>query len=527
MLEPLRGLGLGRTKAIRWNLSATDLRRAAVANGEGVLTRHGHLVVHEGQRSGRTADATAVVPDNRSGAPSLWSDSSFTTASRHDFDRILARVSSHFSERSAYVFDGYAGADPKHQLPIRVVTDSAWLSLFARNMWFPAPPETAGPSFQPAFAVVDVPRGFVSSSQEPQIILDLKRRVALVAGTPFAGEVKNPVTTYLTYSLPDVHTLPLHSSLNFSAENGDAALFIGLSGTGKTTLGLVPSRLLIGDDFHGWNSDGVFTFERGCYGSAHRLLETNSDSINYMGSPGNVGAVLQDVAYDESRDSIDWASTSPAASCCVPIDAMYGSAPYTGRAAAPANVFLLVADAFGVLPALCALTPSQAAFIFLVGYTSKMPGTEVDVERAIATFSPCYAAPYLLREPTLYAEMFLSLIEEARPALWLLNTGWLAGPAATGTRIPIRHTIGLVEAVLRGSVTPASCVDRGVFGYRVPPRIPGVPIELLEPRRAWSAAESYDETARRLARSMRKSFAQYGGSRAAGKIGHGAPELWI
>ena len=526
MFEPLRGLALGESQDIRWNLSATDLLRAAVVSGEGVLTPQGQLVVHEGQRYGRSADATAVVPDDRPGAPALWSGSSFKIASRHDFDGVLAIVSSHFAGRPAYVFDGYAGADPRYRLPVRIVTDSAWRNLFARYTWFPAPLEAAGPSFQPSFSVVDAPGCFVSTSREPRMILDLKRRVAIVAGTPFAGEIKNPVTTYLTYFLPDVHALPLHSSLSCSRENGEAALFVGLSGTGKTTLGLSLSRLLVGDDFHGWSSDGLFTFERGCYGSAHRLMESDPEA-DYVESLGNVSPLLQDVTYDESRSSIDWPSTPLAASCCIPIEAMYGSAPYTGRAAAPANVFLLVADAFGVLPALCALTPSQAAFTFLVGYTSKMPATEVGVERAIPTFSPCYAAPYLLRRPTLYAEMFLSLIARTRPALWLLNTGWLAGSAATGRRIQLRHTLRLVDAVLRGAVAPASCVDRGVFGYRVPSGVPGVPAELLEPRRAWSYSGSYDDAARRLARSMTESVKQFDGSGIAAEIMRGAPEPGI
>jgi phosphoenolpyruvate carboxykinase (ATP) len=347
--------------------------------------------------------------------------------------------------------------------------------------------------------------------------------MALVCGTPVAGEVKNPVTTFLTYALPETRTLPMHSSINTDPRGDNPALFLGLSGTGKTTLGLTLPRALVGDDFQGWNSRGVFTFEAGTYGSARRLLDPKAPFLVRLTADPSVVPVLQGVAWDVDRQVVKLEETSAEASCSLPIAALMGSLSYTGCTAYPTNVFLLVADSEGVLPPLCALTPEQAAYHFLIGYTSKMPGTEVGVRLPRPTFSPCYAGPYLLRDPCLYARLFLSLVHECQPATWLVNTGWQREANGALVRVPLALTRELVRRVLDGALTVDACARRSVFGYRTPPPSADWPTEFVQLQDPLVNLESNRDSAQRLAGLMKMEFAKYDRTETA-VFADGAPQ---
>jgi phosphoenolpyruvate carboxykinase (ATP) len=505
----LRALGLAHPGPIHANLAAPPLVEAALARREAVLTDAGALATYTGPRTGRSPKDRFIVREPGSAEQIDWGKIN-QPIEPAACDRLLALTTAYLQNRELFVTDGYAGADPAHRLGVRVVAECAWHALFARNLFLrPSAAELAG--FRPDWTVLHaaglhaVPqRDGVRS--EAFIVFDFARRLILAAGTHYAGEIKKAIFSVLNYLLPQRGIFPMHCSANVGAR-GDVALFFGLSGTGKTTLSADPERRLIGDDEHGWSDAGVFNIEGGCYAKTIRLSPAGEPQIY---DAIRSGCVLENVPLDPVTRAPDYASErfTENTRAAYPVDYI-PRCELSGRGGHPANVFFLCCDAFGVLPPLARLTPEQAMYHFLLGYTAKTAGTEVGVTEPEATFSACFAAPFLPLHPTRYAELLRERLEKHRAPVWLVNTGWAGGPYGAGRRMNLGHTRALLRAVLDGALTGAAFVPEPVFGVQVPKEVPGVPAEILRPRQAWASAAAYDETAAKLARRFREEFRQY------------------
>jgi phosphoenolpyruvate carboxykinase (ATP) len=415
-----------------------------------------------------------------------------------------------------FIRDLYACADPAHRLRVRLVSESAWHTLFAHNL-FIRPPADELAGFEPDFTIVHAPEfnpdperhGVRRPPHGPTaaIVLDFASQTILIAGTRYAGEIKKSIFSALNYLLPNARVFPMHCSANSGAA-GDTALFFGLSGTGKTTLSADPSRGLIGDDEHGWSDDGVFNFEGGCYAKVIRLSAEAEPEI--YSTLGKFGTVLENVVMDSaSRDlDLDSEAITENTRAAYPIHFIPHHVP-SGRGTHPQNILFLTADAFGVLPPISRLTPEQAMFHFLSGYTAKLAGTERGVTEPQATFSTCFAAPFLVQHPGIYAELLRQKIERHHSTVWLVNTGWSGGPYGVGHRMKISHTRAMVTAALNGSLKDVPTDPDPIFGVHVPVACPGVPPEVLMPRNTWADKNAYDAKARDLARRFVENFKQF------------------
>jgi phosphoenolpyruvate carboxykinase (ATP) len=486
-------------------LSAARLCEEAVRRGEGILAATGALVCTTGAHTGRSAQDKFIVSDPATAEQVWWGTVNRQLDPEH-FEVLEADVATYFAAREAFVHECSAGADPAYRLPVRVVTDRAWHGLFARNLLIPVGAESA----------VDMQATIVDASgfrcdpvrhgtrSDVCVALHLARRLVIIAGTGYAGEIKKAVFTLLNFLLPGQGVLPMHCSANVGAD-GDVALFFGLSGTGKTTLSSDPHRRLVGDDEHGWSDRGVFNFEGGCYAKLIRLSREAEPQI--FGATGRFGAVLENVIVDaESREpDFDDASITENTRGAYPLGFIENHVP-EARAGHPATVVMLTADAFGVLPPVARLSPAQAMYHFLSGYTARVAGTERGVTEPSATFSTCFAAPFLPLRPSVYARFLGQKIARHESATWLVNTGWLGGPAGTGHRISIAHTRAIVAAALSGALEGSSMRTDPVFGLTVPVSCPGVPDTALDPRRTWPDGTAYDAQARRLAAMFQDNF---------------------
>jgi phosphoenolpyruvate carboxykinase (ATP) len=513
------------------NLPVAELYERAIAAGEGTIAADGPLVVRTGQHTGRSPRDKFIVREPWSEAKVWWGEVNHEISEEH-YDRLRARLMAHVADRQLYAQDMYIGAHPAHRRSLRVYTETAWASIFARNL-FRRPARADLASFAPNFTILDVPSFEADPATEgtrtgTAILLHLKRMEVIIVGTMYAGEIKKSAFTVMNYLMPDEGVLPMHSSINVG-EAGDACVFFGLSGTGKTTLSADPLRSLIGDDEHGWGDGYTFNFEGGCYAKTIRLSPMYEPDI--FATTKRFGTILENTDLDPVTRELDLDSEryTENTRAAYPLH-FIGNADPTGIAPGPKNVVFLTADAFGVLPPISRLTREQAAYHFISGYTAKLAGTEIGVREPSATFSAGFGAPFLPRHPGEYAQMLVERLERFDVPVWLVNTGWTGGPYGTGHRMNIAHTRNMVRAAINGLLDGVQMIQDPVFRVAVPVTVPGVPDEVLVPRATWADTAAYDATARRIAAMFHENFARYAGGvseaiRGAGPIAaDGTPE---
>jgi phosphoenolpyruvate carboxykinase (ATP) len=497
-------------RIVRANLSTPELYEDAVRAGEGVIAAEGPLVVRTGKHTGRSPKDKFIVREPSSARKIWWGDVNHPIALEH-YDRLRARLMAYLADRPVYAQDLFVGAHPGHRRSLRVYTETAWASIFARNL-FRRPSAAELKGFLPTFTIINVPSFQADPATEgtrtgTAILLNLARMEILIVGTEYAGEIKKSAFTVMNYLLPDEGVLPMHSAANVG-EAGDTVVFFGLSGTGKTTLSADPERRLIGDDEHGWGVDGVFNFEGGCYAKTIRLSPMYEPDI--FATTRRFGTILENVDLDPATRELDLDSDrfTENTRAAYPLH-FIGNADETGMAGQPTNVVLLTADAFGVLPPISRLTADQAQYHFISGYTAKLAGTEVGVKEPQATFSACFGAPFMPRHPGEYAAMLADRLHEHGVRAWLVNTGWTGGPYGTGERMNINHTRSMVRAALSGALDNVEFETDPVFGVEVPLTCPDVPNEVLRPRATWADGDAYDRQAGALARMFVENFAAY------------------
>jgi phosphoenolpyruvate carboxykinase (ATP) len=491
------------------NLSPSELIEHALARSEGVLGRDGQFIVDTRPHTGRSPKDKAFVKEPSSEAHIDWGETN-AAIDEAIFDGLWDKVQAYLSERDVYSLDCFVGADEKFRVPIRVYTEFAWHNLFARHLFIT--PEEPVPGFVPDFTVVDAAlfqadpkRDGVRSSTF--ILVNFKKRVILIGGTKYAGEIKKSIFTVMNYLLPLRNTLPMHCSANVGNADGDVAIFFGLSGTGKTTLSSDPHRPLIGDDEHGWSSEGVFNFEGGCYAKVIRLSPTAEPEI--WAATNRFSTVIENVVYDERTRALDVDSEAKTENTrsAYPLEFIPNIVPGS-KGGHPDTIVMLTADAFGVLPPISKLSREQAMYHFLSGYTAKVAGTERGVTEPQATFSTCFGAPFMVHHPTVYARLLGKKIDEHNVDCWLVNTGWSGGPYGVGKRMSIAYTRAMVNAAIEGRIGD-DFEEEPFFGLLVPKHVPGVPSEVLNPRNVWPDKDAYDETARKLSQLFYDNFKRF------------------
>nr|WP_271200047.1 phosphoenolpyruvate carboxykinase [Methylopila turkensis] len=494
---------------LNWNLETPVLIERSLRRGEAQLSATGALAAETGAHTGRSPKDKFIVRDETT-ENTIWWDNA-VSLTPEQFETLRQDFIAHVRGRELFVQDLYGGADPAHRLATRVYTEYAWHSLFIRTMLIP--PERAElPRFAPELTIVDLPSFRADPERHgvrsPTVIaLDLARGIVLIGGTAYAGEMKKSVFSVLNHLLPERGVMPMHCSANVG-EQGDVAVFFGLSGTGKTTLSADGQRQLLGDDEHGWGPDGVFNFEGGCYAKTIRLRPKAEPQI--AAALRRFGAVLENVPLDPVTRLPDYDDGSRTENTrgAYPLRFVKGASP-TGRAGQPKNIVMLTADAFGVMPPIARLTAAQAMYHFLSGYTAKVAGTETGVNEPQATFSTCFGAPFMPRPPQVYGELLKSLIAEHDVDCWLVNTGWAGGGYGVGERMPIAATRALLSAALSGELKQAETYVDPNFGFAVPTEAPGVDPALLRPREGWADKAAYDAAARRLVEMFRKNFERF------------------
>ncbi len=491
------------------NLTVPALYEAALGNGEGRVAEGGSLVVATGKYTGRSPKDKFVVSEPDSHDHVDWKANQPFEAIK--FDALYGRVKQYMAARKVYVQDLFVAAHPEYRLPIRVISEYAWHNLFARNL-FIRPTAEELKTFEPVFTVCDA----ANFKAEPErdgtrsetfILLNFARKMVLIGGTEYAGEIKKSVFTLLNYLLPLKGVMSMHCSCNYGPE-GDAALFFGLSGTGKTTLSADPQRTLIGDDEHGWGADGVFNFEGGCYAKVINLSEKAEPEI--YSTTRRFGTVLENVVIDPLSRKLDLDSEELTENtrAAYPLE-FIPNMDLRGRTGHPKNIIFLTADAFGVLPPISKLSQEQAMYHFLSGFTAKLAGTERGVTEPQATFSTCFGAPFMVHHPSVYAELLGNKIAEHGAKCWLVNTGWSGGSYGVGQRMSIKHTRALISAALNGELEDVEYVIDPYFKLAVPQSCPGVPAEVLNPRQTWANGADYDAKAAQLAKMFADNFKQY------------------
>jgi len=502
--------GFRNLKAVNWNLTAPALYEEAVRRGEGHVAKNGPLVVLTGQHTGRSASDKFVVKDATT-EPHVWWDNNKAMTPAH-FDALHADMIAHAEGRELFAKDLFGGADLTHRIKVRVVTELAWHSLFVHQLLIrPTVDELKG--FDPEFTIIALP----SFSADPKkhgtasqtvIAVNFTKKVILIGGTSYAGEMKKSVFTILNYILPPKRVMPMHCSANVG-KDGKSAIFFGLSGTGKTTLSADASRTLVGDDEHGWSEHGVFNFEGGCYAKVIKLSREAEPEI--FSTTERFGTVLENVVMDPVSRELDLNDATYAENtrAAYPIDYI-PNASATGRAGHPKNVIMLTADAFGVLPPISRLTPSQAMYHFLSGFTAKVAGTEKGLgKEPQPTFSTCFGAPFMPRHPSEYGNLLRELIGLHGADCWLVNTGWTGGAFGTGSRMPIKATRALLNAALDGSLANVEMRIDPHFKFRVPVAVPGVDSAILNPRATWADKAAYDAQAKKLVEMFRANFKKF------------------
>ena len=503
--------GLHHLGPVHWNLTAPFLYEHAVRRHEGEIGLGGSFVANTGRHTGRSPRDKYIVKDTETTDKVAWGDIN-QPLDPAQFESLRQRMLAYLQGRELFVQDLYGGADPEYRLPVRVISDHAWHSLFARNM-FIRPRQEELADFKPAFTILHAPK-FRATPQldgirsETCILVDFTQRFVLIGGTRYAGEIKKSVFGYLNFVLPDRDVLPMHCSANVGPK-GDCAIFFGLSGTGKTTLSADASRTLIGDDEHGWSPRGIFNFEGGCYAKVINLSPTAEPEI--YATITRFGTVLENVVLDplSRMPDVDDSSLTENTRACYPLD-FIPNADEQGMAAHPKNVVMLTCDAFGVMPPIAKLTAEQAMYHFLSGYTAQVAGTEVGLgKEPKAVFSTCFGAPFMPRHPSEYAKMLGERISKYKSDCWLVNTGWSGGAYGVGKRMAIAHTRALLRAALDGSLAQVPMRQDANFGFLVPESCADLPPTVLDPRGTWSNKSAYDETVRNLRGNFEKNFTPF------------------
>jgi phosphoenolpyruvate carboxykinase (ATP) len=500
----LLSLGLGSSDGMSLNASAPELYELAIMRGEAQVAEGGSLVVSTGSHTGRSPKDKFIVRDGSTESTIWWDNNRAMT--RAHFQALKQDFLVHARNSNLFIQDLIAGADPLHELPARVICENAWHALFIQHLLI-AP--ASGKAFTPGLTIIDLP----SFKADPQrhgtrsqtvIAFDLANGLVLIGGTQYAGEIKKSVFTYLNYLLPEKGVMPMHCSANMGAAN-DTTIFFGLSGTGKTTLSADATRTLIGDDEHGWSDRGVFNFEGGCYAKVINLSAEAEPEI--FATTKRWGTVLENVVMDPKTRKLDLHDNALTENTRAAYPLNYiPNASASGQASVPRNIVMLTADAFGVLPPLAKLTPQQAMYHYLSGYTAKVAGTEQGVVEPMATFSTCFGAPFIPRHPSVYGNLLRELIATHNVTCWLVNTGWTGGAYGEGHRMPIKATRALLAAAMSGDLDDAEFRTDPHFGFAVPTAVEGVDAKILNPRDTWADKNAYDAQARKLVAMFVKNF---------------------
>ncbi len=504
-------IGLRNLERVYWNLEAPALYEQSLQRDEAQLAEGGALVAETGVHTGRSPKDKFVVRDSDTDDKIWWDANGAITPEQ--FDTLLQDFITHAEGKELFAQDLFGGADPAYRVRARVFTEFAWHSLFIRNL-LRRPDRDLLPSFQPDLTIIDLPSFRADPARhgcrsETVIAIDFTRKIVLIGGTSYAGEMKKSVFTYLNYILPEKNVMPMHCSANMSSPS-DVAVFFGLSGTGKTTLSNDPDRPLIGDDEHGWGPNGIFNFEGGCYAKTIKLSADAEPEIH--ATTRRFGTVLENVVIDPQTrvPDFDDGSKTENTRCAYPLD-FIPNASETGRGGHPKNIVMLTCDAFGVLPPIAKLTSAEAMYHFLSGYTAKVAGTEKGVTEPQATFSTCFGAPFMPRPPSVYGNLLRELIARHHVDCWLVNTGWTGGKHGIGRRMPIRVTRRLLTAALDGSLSKADFRRDPYFGLAVPTHVPGVEPHILTPHKTWRDKAAFAETAQKLIDMFQENFKRFEG----------------
>lgn len=506
----LEELGI-KNATVHYQLSPNELHAMTIEAGQGIESSTGALAINTGEFTGRSPQDRFIVQDEITKDKVWWGNVNIPFSSEN-FDKLYNKVADYLSNKPVFVRDSYVCADPNYRLNVRVVTETAWANLFCYNM-FLRPEESELEDFAADWYVLCAP-GFIANPlidktrQGNFAILDFTRKIALIGGTGYTGEMKKGIFSALNFILPvDKNTLPMHCSANVG-DDGDTAIFFGLSGTGKTTLSADPKRKLIGDDEHGWTSENtVFNFEGGCYAKVVNLTEENEPDIFRAIKKG---AILENVVFKTGTNEVDFTDISITQNTRVsyPIYHIDNIQPKSiGNN--PKNIFFLTADSFGILPPISKLTPGQAAYHFISGYTAKVAGTEAGVTEPQPNFSACFGAPFMPLHPTKYAEMLSKKMKDANVKVWLINTGWTGGPYGTGSRMKLKYTREMITAALNGELENVAFINHNVFGIAIPQTCPNVQSEILNPRNTWTDKDLYDKKAVELGQKFKANFAKF------------------
>lgn len=507
-MDKLASIGLFNTNNVYKNLSVPRLIEEALKRGEGHLTETGALNVYTGKYTGRSPNDKFIV-DEPSIHDKIWWGNNKPIEKEH-FENLLRQLTAYLQNRNIFIFDGFAGADPKYRLPIRVINEFAYQNLFCRQL-FIVPSQDELLNHKPGFTVICAP-GFKADPEtdkvnsEAFIIISFEKKLVIIGGSQYAGEIKKSVFSVMNYLMPEAGVLSMHCSANVG-EDGSTALFFGLSGTGKTTLSADPHRYLIGDDEHGWTEEGIFNFEGGCYAKCINLTREKEpqiyDAIKF-------GSVLENVIIDESTRVPDYDSDKVTENtrAAYPVEFIPG-AVIPGVGGHPKTVVFLTADAFGVLPPIAKLSKEQAMYYFISGYTSKLAGTERGITEPQATFSSCFGAPFLPLSPMVYAQLLGEKIEKHNSSVFLVNTGWTGGAYGVGRRMNLEYTRAMIKAALDGDLDSVEYEQDPIFGLKIPKTCPDVPSEILNPRNTWKDKAAYDKTAKKLSESFAENIVKF------------------
>jgi phosphoenolpyruvate carboxykinase (ATP) len=508
LADDLSALGLERVATVHHNLNATELVEHFVRRNEGLLGPEGQVVVETGKHTGRSPKDKFFVKEPGSEQHIDWGpvNQPFDAAK---FDALLKRVTDYLAGAELFAVDCFVGADPRYRLPVRVLTTHAWQALFAQELFINGATDE---NFVPGFTVLDACLFEAEPARDGTrtstfVLVNFAKKLILIGGTRYAGEIKKSIFTVMNYLMPLRDVLPMHASANTGGQ-GDVAIFFGLSGTGKTTLSTDASRQLIGDDEHGWSADGVFNFEGGCYAKVINLSPTAEPEI--WDAAHSFSTVLENVVMDPVTRALDVDSEALTENtrAAYPIEFIKNRVP-EAMGVHPNSIIMLTADAFGVLPPIAKMTPAQAMYHFLQGYTAKVAGTERGVTEPEATFSTCFGAPFMVHHPTVYAKLLGERIAKHGVTCWLVNTGWTGGPYGVGSRMKIAYTRAMVNAAIEGRLAKVPTKLEPFFGLAVPESVPGVPTEVLDPRRAWTDPAAYDAMAKKLAGLFFENFKQF------------------
>ena len=501
VLEQLEKYGVKNLRDIFYNLNTPSLYEKAISHHEGMLAHLGPLVVRTGMHTGRSPKDRFIVKEPTTEHLVAWGDVNRPIDEKY-FDVLYAKMLAYIQNKELYIQDAYAGSDPQFRLPIRVITETAWHNQFARNMFIQPKTRDELLNHEPEFHVFHFPNlqaepDFDGTNSPAFVILNLTKKIVLIGGTSYAGEIKKSIFSVMNFLLPQRNALSMHCSANVGRK-GDVAVLFGLSGTGKTTLSADPNRKLIGDDEHGWTDDGIFNFEGGCYAKVINLSKEAEPDI--YETTRRFGTILENVGINSETRKIDLfdGSLTENTRASYPLKHIPNIVP-EGMAGHPKNIIMLTADAFGVLPPISKLTPEQAMYHFLSGYTAKVAGTEEGITEPQATFSACFGEPFMVLNPTVYAELLGNKMEKHGVNCWLINTGWTGGAYGEGERMKIKYTRAMLNAALDGKLDEVNTITHPIFNLEIPAEVEGVPTEVLNPKNTWKNAEAYDVQAKKLA----------------------------